>query len=208
MKRSHTDYTHMVRHQDGTYSGIHSVTHFESIAIYKSSTFIIAGYHRVHQRELIELLFLSQTLQGIETRRLFDDCTFKFVEFTRPQIDSIMRKLQKRLKHSDVRYSFTCCRVYSDGTELKDYPLRCDTSASKLLQAMPLYVREAATRWNVQVEYHLADMTIFKNHESDTFGEEYHTVMKEARLRRQLHRKRRRLDAPKTLESPPIQGVT
>lgn len=175
MKR---EYTSIVKHRDGTYSGVESAIQFERLALFKKGVFKIGGYYKADQEELTELLFLNYKADGLVMRRIFDECTFSFKDFTREQIDDVMQKIATRKKPSTLCYAFINCRVLSDDVELENYPhTKCDLSTLHLLEKLPSQVRKAATHNNVEIEYDLKDMRYFSKKELDTFSEQYHNFM-------------------------------
>lgn len=191
MKR---DYTNMVRHSDGTYSGVHSTTRLECFTVFRESQFTITGYYKTEQEELIELLFLWHSKGGVVVRRIFDECVFSFIDFSREQIDDVMNKIGGRQKPSHLSYSFTNCKVLSDGVEIPDYPLKRDATTTFLLETMPTTIKTAATRKNIQIRYNLRKLTYYSPKERPTFFDEYHHLMKTKREVRDL--KRRKYSVP------------
>ena len=187
MKR---EYTSIIKHRDGTYSGIESTIQFERLALFKKSVFKIGGYYDADQEELTELLFLSYKVDGLVMRRIFDECTFSFRDFTREQIDDVMQKIGSRKKPSTLCYAFINCRVLSDDVELKNYPfIKCDSSTKYLLEKLPPLVMKAATHTNVEIEYDLKDMRYHSKKELDTFAEQYHefmTIKRHAKKKRKI----------------------
>lgn len=186
MKR---EYTNMVRHSNGTFSGIHSTTVYEEIYIFKESQFNITGYFKAGHEELIELLFLSYTKRGVVVRRIFEDCTFSFTDFTRQEIDDVMHKLTRQKRPSRLRYSFKNCRVLSDNVELENYPLREDEASTVLIDSLKRNKKQEGTYTNVRIHYNLEEMTYFSPKEPPNFCSEYHNHMKKRRLAKQERRK-------------------
>lgn len=158
----------------------------ERLLVYEESRFVISGYHNVKQYELVELLFFNYAINGVVVRRIFDRCVFDFLGFTRDQIDDVMLMLERRKKPSRVYYSFTRCRVLSDGVELDDCILRRDDTATEILNELPPEVKKAVTRKNIHYEYNLKEMTVFSESESPAFSQEIHERMVQ---RREMHKK-------------------
>lgn len=185
MKRS---YQNLTINKDGTISGIRSISSIERICIFTDSFFTITGYYDAEEDELVELLFVYYIMpDGVVPRRIFERCIFSFVDFTRDQIDNVMNKLSRKKRPGNLYYSFSQCKVLSDGVELVDYPLHEDETANELLYKMPNYVRKAALKPNCRNQYNLRDMTAMTKDGNDTqFSQDYHQLMKLRRTSRQL----------------------
>lgn len=182
MKRS---YQNLVNNKDGTFSGVHSVTFIERISIFTDSIFTITGYYEAEEEELIELLFVYYIMaDGVVPRRIFQRCSFNFLDFTRDQIDDVMHKLSRRKRPGNLFYSFSNCKVLSDGVELEDYPLLEDPVTCRVLSNIPDYIRKAAMKPNRVNDYNLKEMTINTNNEKLQFNQEYHQLMKRKRTTR------------------------